>query len=248
MEIATAEQLARHPRGAGGNSVRVRWELEAIAVREPWDIYDQLEHQQDWASGLHTEQHHTLSGEITVGSNTYPLDGPGFDDHSHGVRQWDGFGSHIFFNVPFDDFGLHTIAVQTPDGAPAQLIGAITRAGEAPDPITDLAVPLMADVLGAPQRFTAQIATRSGQALELDIEAIHCFPMTITDTDNDNINGLDWDVPGDPLFFSECIARYTTGDGKIGYGHLERSSRRSRSSPTSLGVDAQWSLSSTAVA
>jgi hypothetical protein len=30
--------------------------------------------------------------------------------------------------------------------------------------------------------------------------------MTITDTHNDNINGLDRDVPGNPLFFTECIA------------------------------------------
>jgi hypothetical protein len=241
MEVATPRQLATHPRGAGGNSVAVRWELEAVAVRQPWSIYDQLEHKQDWATGGHTEQHHRVSGEITIGSSTYRLDGPGFDDHSHGVRQWDGFGSHIFFNVGFEDFGLHLIAVQTPDGQPAQLIGAVTRDGSPPDPLTDVSVPLAQDLLGGPHSLRATLSTKSGQQLEIDAEVVHIYPMTISE-ENDNINGLDWDVPGDPLFFTECIARYTTGDGQIGYGHLERSARRSRVDETSLTIHDPWSL------
>jgi hypothetical protein len=242
MEIATADELARQPRGHGGFSVPVRFALEATAVRPPWDIYDQLESKQEWADGGHTEQHHSVTGEITVGNDTYRLDGPGFDDHSNGVRQWDGFGSHIFFNVPFDDFGLHLIAIQTPQGAPAQLIGAVTRGETSFDPVEHVAVPLLEDLRGAPLAFDAAVRTKSGETLDLRVEVVHVFPMTITDVHNDNINGLDWDVPGDPLFFTECIARYTTGDGRVGYGHLERSARRSRVHRENLTVDRPWSL------
>jgi hypothetical protein len=49
-------------------------------------------------------------------------------------------------------------------------------------------------------------------------------------------------VPGNPLFFSECIARYETADGQVGYGHLERSARRERISRETLAVNDPWEL------
>jgi hypothetical protein len=39
--------------------------------------------------------------------------------------------------------------------------------------------------------------------------------------------GTDWDLPVDPLFLSECQVKVTDPDGAIGYGHIERSTRRS---------------------
>jgi hypothetical protein len=184
-----------------------------------------------------------VSGEITVDGTTLSLDGWGFDDHSNGVRSWEGFGGHIFFCVPFEDFGLHVIAVHGMDGTPARLIAVVIRDGEDPDPVTQLETPLAADLLGAPQRFEASLRTASGQELGLEIEALHTFPMTMTEEHNDNINGLDWDVPGNPLFLTECIARYETGDGRVGYGHLERSARRERVSRDTLEVADPLTLS-----
>ena len=242
MTLVTPDQLAAGPRGAGGFSVPVRWEVEAEAIRPHWDMYSVLEEKQDFATGGHTEQHHRVSGEITVDGTSLSLDGWGFDDHSHGVRSWDGFGSHIFFNVPFDDFGLNVIAVQGMDGTPAQLIAVVMRDGGEPDPVTELATPLMADLLGAPHSFEAALRTASGQELELRIEVLHTFPMTMTEEHNDNINGLDWEVPGNPLMFTECIARYETGDGRVGYGHLERSARRERVERETLAVTDPWEL------
>ena len=242
MEITTARDLAEHPRGSGGNSIPVKWELEAQAIRPQWDMYDHLEHEQGWARGGHTEQHHVVRGEITVGSDSYRLDGPGFDDHSHGIREWDGFGSHVFLTVPFDDFGLHLIAVQAPDGNPLQLVGAVTRQRCAPDPITEVAVPLATDLLCKPREVHASITTRGGETLEVDIAAVHGFPMTITDTHNDNINGLDWNVPGNPLMLSEAIGRYTTAGGQVGYGLFENSVRRDRVDRDSLAVRDPWVL------
>jgi hypothetical protein len=242
MEVVTARQLAEHPRGSGGNSVPVRWELDAQAVREPWDMYAHLTHEQEWARGGHTQQQHRVRGQLTVGPDTYSLDGPGFDDHSHGAREWTGFGSHIFFNVPFEDFGLHAFAIQTPDGMPAVVSGAITRAGAEPDPVTHLSAPLLVDVLGAPRELRASVTTRSGARLDLGIELLHVLPITITETQNDNINGIDWEVPGDPLFLTEGAARYTTADGHVGYGHLERSARRSRFSRDTLAVREPWTV------
>ena len=158
------------------------------------------------------------------------------------MRSWEGFGGHIFFNVPFDDLGLHLIAIQGMDGAPARLIAAVTCDDADPDPVTELATPLAADMLGAPHRFDASLRTESGRELELDVEVLHTFPMSITEEHNDNINGLDWEVPGNPLFFTECIARYTTGEGKVGYGHLERSARRERVSRDDLAIADPWEL------
>ena len=242
MTINTPDQLAAGPRGAGGFSVPVRFEIEANAVRPPWDMYAGLKEKQDWADGGHFEQHHRVSGEITVDGESLSLDGWGFDDHSNGTRSWEGFGGHIFFCVPFEDFGLHLIAVQGMDGSPAQLIATVMRDGEDPDPVTELATPLARDLLGAPHRFDASLLTASGQELELGIEVLHTFPMTMTEEHNDNINGLDWEVPGNPLLFAECIARYETGDGRVGYGHLERSARRERVSRETLAVADPWEL------
>lgn len=241
-EICTVQQLAERPRGSGGHGVGLYFELEARAMRPEWDIYDQLEAKQAWADGGHVEQHHAVTGALRIGDETYSLDGLGFDDHSHGVRAWDGFGSHIFFNVPFDGFGLHLIAIQTRDGAPAQLIGAVTDQAGGVDPVDAIAVPLLEDLLGAPQRFDAALTLRSGRTLKLDIQVVHTFQMTITDDHNDNINGLDWDVPGDPLMFCECIARFTTTDGDVSFGHLERSARRSRADRDTLRVRVPWAL------
>jgi hypothetical protein len=242
MTVVTPEDLAAAPRGAGGFSVPIRFEVEAEAIRPHWDIYAGLDQKQDWADGGHLEQHHRVSGEITVDGTSVSLDGWGFDDHSHGVRSWDGFGGHIFFNVPFEDFGLHVIAIQGMDGTPSQLIAVHMSNGEDPDPVTELATPLAGDLLGAPHRFRSSLKTASGRELDLEIEVLHTFPMTMTEEHNDNINGLDWDVPGNPLLFTECIARYETGDGQVGYGHLERSARRERVSRDTLAVTDPWEL------
>lgn len=242
MTITTPDELAAGPRGAGGFSVPVKFEVEANAIRPHWDIYAGLDEKQDWADGGHLEQHHRVSGEITVDGTSLSLDGWGFDDHSHGVRSWDGFGGHIFFDVPFEEFGLHVIAVQGMDGAPKQPIAIVMRDGEDPDPVTEIATPLASDLVGGPHRFDASVRTASGQELDLQIEVLHTFPMTMTEEHNDNINGLDWDVPGNPLFFTECIARYTTADGRVGYGHLERSARRDRVSRDTLEINDPWEL------
>jgi hypothetical protein len=58
------------------------------------------------------------------------------------------------------------------------------------------------------------------------VEVFHTFPATIT-FDNDNINGCAWDAEGDPLFLTECQVAVTAPDGSVGYGHIERSNRRS---------------------
>lgn len=242
LEIVTPAELAAGPRGSGGFSVPAQWTLEAAAVREPWDMYHDHQQKQTWATGGHFEQHHHVVGEVTVDGVRYRVDGPGFDDHSHGIRNWTGFGSHIFFNAAFDDFGVHVVAVQDMAGSPLQLVGAIVRDGGSQDPVTDVSTPLIADLMGAPQTFVATITTASGQRLELTVEVLHFCPTCATEVHNDNINGLDWDVAGDPMFFNECIARYTTSGGQIGYGHLERSCRRSRASRDSLTVDRQGRL------
>ena len=242
MTVATPEELAAAPRGAGGFGVPVRFEVEAKAIRPPWNMYAELSEKQDWADGGHIEQQFKARGEISVDGESWSLDGWGFDDHSNGVRSWDGFGGHIFFQVPFEDFGLHVIAIQGMDGTPAPLVGTLMRDGEDPDPVREIATPLLRDLLGAPHSFSASVLTESGRELGLEIEVLHACPITMTEEHNDNINGLDWDVPGNPLFLAECIARYETSDGQVGYGHLERSARRERVSRETFEITDPWEL------
>lgn len=242
LEIVTPVELASRPRGSGGFGVPVRWSLDATAVRDPWDMYGHHEQRETWASGGHAEQHHRVVGELIVDGVTHSVEGPGFDDHSYGVRDWTGFGSHIFFNAAFEGFGLHVIAIQGLDGSPQRVVGAVMRDGHPPDPVTDVSTPLVGDPLGGPEAFEASVTTASGERLGLEVKVVRFCPTCATEEHNDNINGLDWDVPGDPMFFNECIARYTTSDGRTGYGHLERSTRRSRVSRGTFTVDRRWRL------
>jgi hypothetical protein len=66
----------------------------------------------------------------------------------------------------------------------------------------------------------------SGERFEFSVELVHGLPMTITE-DNNNINGVNWAIPGDPVVIVEGVGRLTAPDGTVLHGFQERSARRS---------------------
>jgi hypothetical protein len=224
-ERATPLCLAQRPGGAGPAS-RLCWTLEATPVRPRWDLYGGAAHRQDWAGGTHTQQHFQVSGTLEVDDVQYPLDGPGYDDHSTGVRSWDGFGGHEFISVVMPAYGVFCITTRASDGKQLVTAGALCR-HDTPDLlIVSASVDELTDLTGAPHNTSIDLVTADGESLELRAEVQHVLPMMVTD-ENANINGIDWDAPGDPLIIIECVGRYRASDGTIGYGPLERSVRRS---------------------
>ena len=122
-----------------------------------------------------------------------------------------------------------------PDGASTSTFGALLLADGTVDPITEVKAPWLSSLLGAPETFDLAVTTESGRTAEWNVEVQHTLPATISEL-NDNANGLDWRAPGEPLFLAECPARFTSPAGVVGYGHLERSAKRSRVSPETLMI------------
>jgi hypothetical protein len=113
----------------------------------------------------------------------------------------------------------------TPDGQAMAPWGALIRGG-VESKLTRFELPLMADAEGGPVAGRLLIATESGEVLEFDTELLHALPMTIT-VDNDNINGVDWELEGDPIVIVEGKGKLTAADGSVAYCFHERSAVRS---------------------
>jgi hypothetical protein len=225
--------LAEYPGGQGA-SVYMTWDLDAEIIRQPWAPFADNGESTEWAE-VHTQQQYRVRGTLRVDGQSWRLDGPGWGDHSSGVRTWDMFGGHVFVNAPLPDMGLHLFSVHTPDGASTSTLGVLVLEDGTADRITEVKAPWLSSLLGAPQSFELAVRTVSGRSTEWSVEVQHTLPATISEL-NDNANGLDWRVPGEPLFLAECPARFTSRDGVVGYGHLERSCKRSRVAPDTLAI------------
>jgi hypothetical protein len=224
--------LAEYPGGQGA-SVYMTWDVDAEPVRDAWSPFADDE-SAEWAE-VHTQHQYRVRGTLTVDGQTWRLDGPGWGDHSSGVRTWNTFGGHMFLNAPLPDMGLVLVKVHTPDGASTSTFGALLLADGTVDRITEVKAPWLRSLLGAPETFDLAVTTESGRTAEWNVEVQHTLPATISEL-NDNANGLDWRAPGEPLFLAECPARFTSPGGVVGYGHLERSAKRSRVSPDTLTI------------
>lgn len=87
----------------------------------------------------HTEQHTAVSGELTVGDESWRIDGTGYRDKSWGPRHWQSFYHYKWAPITFGkDFGLLLSLMGNPAGAPI-VVGHAFRDGRL-IPITDAAV------------------------------------------------------------------------------------------------------------
>jgi hypothetical protein len=86
------------------------------------------------------------------------------------------------------------------------------------------------DSAGGPIWGDLLIETDSGERLEFATELAHALPMSMT-VDNEYINGVDWDLAGDPIVLIEGKGRLVASDGTVVHCFHERSALRSRVSP-----------------
>jgi len=224
-ELTTTAALSRAPRGSSAPSVPVRWTVTATAASPVWDMYGTVADKQDFAADLHVQQGLHTTGSLFVGDREYSLEGVGFKDHSSGARTWERWHSHRFTLAVMPDYTLHAVVVGAADGQERPPFGAIFR-GDAQEGIQAFELPALADAVGGPVEQDMLVTTTSGEQIMLRAELVHALPITITE-DNDNINGIDWEIDGDPIVLIEGIARLRAPDGSVGYAFLERSARRS---------------------
>lgn len=225
-ERTTAEKLATAARGASAPSLPIRWSFEGRAHTPLWDLHGDVDAGPDWAGAGHTEQSFSIEGTIEIGGEVLSLTGHAVDDHSNGIRDLSNFGGDDWYNVAMPKGALHWMEIYDRDDNVQLATGTAYRGGEF-ERLTGGPFPRLENLLSHTPSWETTISTAGGQQVPLKVEALHLFLMTITD-DNDNINGLDWEIDGDPTFFLESPLRLTTPGGDHAYGHLERSVRRSR--------------------
>jgi hypothetical protein len=236
-QLSTTAELAAGVRGASSPSVVMRWEVEAEPAAPAWDMYGSEVEKQDFAGDTHIQQGFHTKGRLIVDGREYRLDGVGFKDHSSGVRTWDGFGYHSFTLAVMPDCVFHQVLITSTGGDPMPAMGMVTRGGEQ-SPLAAATFDSLEDVTGGPQVSELTIEAKDGFTSAMQVELLAALPITITE-ENDNINGIDWDAPGDPMVLIEGIGRFTDANGNVGYGMHERSRRRSSlQRPVSAGVGA----------
>jgi hypothetical protein len=224
-QLTGTQALAAAPRGSSAPSRSLRFEVDAQAATPQWDMYAATTGRLEFAGDTHVQQGYHTSGRLQVGEHEYRLDGIGFKDHSSGPRDFSTWFGHRFFLIVTAAWTCHAIVMYSPDGEPLPPWGAFFRDGQQAA-ITRFELPLLADAAGGPVNGEALIETDSGERLRFASELVHALPMTIT-LDNDNINGVDWELEGDPVVIIEGKGRLTAPDGTVAYCFHERSARRS---------------------
>ena len=225
-QLCSEEALVRRTRGDGAGLVPVRWELQATALRPVWDMMAQHA-DATWAGGhqaTHRQQHFRCSGSLTVGRDSYALDGPGYNDHSSGLRSFESFGGHWYFTAIFPALSIFQVTDFDETAQPRNCVGAVIQ-GDDVRYVTHADAERAADALGGPRKTSAVLTLSDDTKVAFDAEVIAMWPITINHA-NENLNGFDWEHPQGTVLWNECWTRYTLPDGTIGYGHLERSFRR----------------------
>jgi len=225
-QLTTTTALTARPQGAGGPSVPLRWEAVGTAAAPYWDMYgDEQESRLSHAGDAHNQRAYRTSGTLCVAGREYPLDGVGMTDHSSGVRALEHWYRHRFLVIVAADWVAHLIGVDTAPGTASPPVGAFYRDGDRHG-ITRFELPHVSDPTGGPIAGRLDFATATGESFSFDTTLEHALPVTFTNN-NDNINGVDWDDPGNPVICIEGQARLTDTDGTtVAHCFHERSARR----------------------
>jgi hypothetical protein len=225
-ELATVAQLARAPRGSSAPSRAMRWQVDAHAATPLWDIYAGRDGQRLQVAGdSHIQQGFETSGWLEVGDERHALDGIGFKDHSSGVREFGPWTGHTFLMIVGPEWTAHLLAVGPCDHGGSSPVGALLHRDGTRASITELQFPSLTGATGEPLTGELRFATDAGEQFAFTSELVHALPMTITD-DNDNINGIDWELAADPIVLIEGFGRLVAPDGEVLHCFHERSLRR----------------------
>jgi hypothetical protein len=235
-ELTSIEALGAAPRGSSAPVRSVRWDVTATEATQTWDMYaDMGSARLDHAGDAHVQGAFETTGTLTVAGEEYRLDGVGFKDHSSGVRDFTNWHSHTFLVLVGPEWSAHLITMRNPEGEDTPPVGAFFRRDGSRETITKLEFPIMSDAFGGPVHSDLVFEISSGERFEYDVELIHALPMTITE-ENDNVNGVDWEVDGDPVVIVEGKGKCTAPDGVVVYCFHERSVRRSMLPPVARPV------------
>jgi hypothetical protein len=235
-ELTTWSALADAPRGSSAPSRSMQWEVTATAATSVWDMYDRGPERLLHAGDTHIQQGYDTSGWLRVDGHEYRLDGIGFKDHSSGARDLGNWHSHTFLMIVGPEWTAHLIVMADPQGEWMPSWGSLIRRDGGAEAIVRGEFPRMTDAYGGPIDSRLEFEIASGEQFAFDVELIHALPMTIT-VDNDNINGVDWEIGGNPMVLVEGNGRLAAADGSVLYCFHERSVRRSALEPARSALE-----------
>jgi hypothetical protein len=154
----------------------------------------------------HYEQNGRIEGRVTVGEQTFAINGFGFRDHSWGVRDLSRMGDVVALFAQFGPSFTVNTAKTVREGQEIAM-GYISRDG-VNIPVSDIQVALETDPLSKLPKVTqAQIGTMDGQHFSLEAEIAAVMPIFFKQ--------------GEVRFhWYECSTRFQCGQ-QTGYGIIE---------------------------
>lgn len=224
-QMTTTDEMAVRPAGSSWPMRTFAFDVTAQNRTPVWDMYG--DRQQTLRHGdAHIQQTFDVTGTIAVGDRTWTLTNAiGFKDHSSGPREIEGWFGHRFFLIVAADWVCHAVVMYTADGEPMPALGAFFRGSDTAG-VTGFDLPDLADSAGGPVHGDARIELSTGETLNFASELVHAAPMLMT-TDNDYVNGIDWERDGDPIVLIEGNGRLEAADGTVAHCFHERTARRS---------------------
>ena len=161
-----------------------------------------------------------VTGSVTVGGETFNLDGQGQRDHSWGVRDWWAFG-WCWCSMRLDDgTRIHLADIRIP-GMPA-FFGYVQTPG-AVHPLTALSVVDDVGEHGFPRSARVEIAAAPAHAIGIDVTPVAFGPVLLRNDD------------GRTSRFPRAMVRCSTDDGRSGSGWIEWNQPDPRPSAVSAG-------------
>lgn len=219
-------RLVRELSGAGAR-VPVRWDLDAHAAGPIWNLKPPPDGAMpDFAQTSHSQQTFHVTGTITVGGVDHAVDGWGCNDHSRGPRDITHFAGDQWVVAVMPGYTFHVIEVWKADQQSVLSTG-VWFDEQGHRPVTARRHREHA-ITGEPRAFDL-VVDDAGTERVFGIEVVHGCTLSVTQH-HDNLNGVDWNLPGDTVLLGETPIRITDSEGLVGYGHLERGVRLDQAS------------------
>lgn len=202
-----------------GHYVSASLELSWAAMSPVWQLGGRMD-EQTWAHS-HYEQACQVSGQLTVGAESWDLAGSGIRDHSRGPRVFGTVREHWWLSGQFPSgrsFALLEVTNHGSDVTP--LRHAYVSDGANLEEAEVIAVDLLeATDTGSPVRTRVRLRTSKGEQL-IEGRILQTMPFAMG-SPNELIFGAAHDAT-DRLALSECQTEYRWGD-ELSYGLTERS-------------------------
>ncbi len=160
----------------------------------------------------HIDQSLRGHGRISVGEESWTLQGHGLIDHSWGPRIWQAIPWYRWFPCTFDDgFAMCLMVVQQADGALLKT-GYLCEDGGALVHVSEVVLHSRYGADGYPSGFDLHCTDERGRAFHIEGETVNAVPCR-------HVRKLD-DGRTDRTRIMESLTRYRCGD-RVGWGLAE---------------------------